>query len=186
MASAAFVCAMEDILKVYRRPCNPNEPLVCMDETTKQLVKEVHNPIAMQPGKRACYDFEYERNDVCNFFMFYEPFGGRRYTTVTEHRTKIDWAHQIKELLEIHYPDVTKIVQVMDNLNTHTGASLYEAFPPEEARCLLERLEIHFTPKHGSWLNIAEIELRVLSGQCHNRRMPDIQTLQYEINKWQN
>ena len=184
-ANAAFVCAMEDILEVYRRPYNANEPLICMDETTKQLVKEMRNPIPMQPGKPACYDYEYERNGVCNIFMFYEPFGGKRYTTVTEHRTKMDWAHQIKELLEIHYPDAAKIVLVMDNLNTHSGASLYETFPPEEARRLVERLEIHFTPKHGSWLNIAEIELRVLSGQCLNRRIPDMQTLQCEINQWQ-
>jgi hypothetical protein len=185
-ANAAFVCAMEDILEVYRRPYNSNEPLVCMDETAKQLIKEIRQPEPVKLGKTARYDYEYERNGVCNLFMFYEPFGGKRYTAVTERRTKIDWAHQIKELLDIHYPEINKIVLVMDNLNTHTGASLYEAFPPAEARRLLERLEMHYTPKHGSWLNIAEIELRVLIGQCLNRRIPNKQTLEHEISLWQN
>ncbi len=185
-ANAAFVCAMEDILEVYKRPYNSDEPLICMDETAKQLTKEIRRPEYIKPGKIARFDYEYERNGVCNLFMFYEPFGGKRYISITERRTKIDWAYQIKELLDIHYPDVNKVVLVMDNLNTHTGASLYEAFPPQEARRLLERLEIHYTPKHGSWLNIAEIELRVLTGQCFNRRIPDIQTLAKEINQWQN
>ena len=156
-----------------------------MDETTKQLVKETLCPIAAQPGMPARYDHEYERNGVCDLFMFYEPFGGKRYISVTDHRTKIDWALEIKNLLDKHYPDVEKVVLVMDNLNTHAGASLYEAFPPEEARRLLDRLEIHYTPKHGSWLNIAEIELRVVSTQCLNRRIPDKKTLKREITKWQ-
>jgi len=184
-ANAAFVCAMEDILEVYKRPYDPNNPLVCVDETTKQLTKEVRCGIPAEPGKPARFDCEYERNGTSNLFMFYEPFGGKRNVSVTAHRTKVDWAHQIKELLDIHYPDVEKVVLVMDNLNTHTGASLYEAFPPQEARRLLERLEIHYTPKHGSWLNIAEIELRILATQCLNRRIPDQQTLQQEINHWQ-
>jgi hypothetical protein len=177
---------MEDILAVYRRPYDPEEPLVCMDETTKQLVKETRSAVAAEPGIPARYDYEYERNGVCNLFMFYEPFGGKRYVSITDHRAKVDWALQIKELLANHYSSARKVILVMDNLNTHTGASLYEAFPPSEARRLLERLEIHYTPKHGSWLNIAEIELRVLTGQCLNRRLPDKQTLEREVAKWQN
>jgi len=177
---------MEDILEVYRRPCNPEEPMVCMDETSKQLIKETKQTIPAEPGIPARYDYEYERNGVCNLFMFYEPFGGRRYVSITDHRKKVDWALQIKELLDNQYPTAKKVVLVMDNLNTHTGASLYETFPPYEARRLLERLDIHYTPKHGSWLNIAEIELRVLFGQCLNRRLPDKQTLQNEVTQWQN
>lgn len=184
-ANAAFVCAMEDILEVYKRPYNPEEPLVCMDETTKQLTKQLHQIIPVEPGKPARYDYEYERNGVCNLFMFYEPFGGKRYVVVTDHRTKIDWAYQIKELLDVHYPDANKVVLVMDNLNIHSGSSLYETFQPAEARRLIDRLEMHFTPKHGSWLNIAEIELRILINQCLNRRIPDKQTLEYEVNQWQ-
>jgi len=177
---------MEDILEVYRRPYDPEEPMVCMDETTKQLTKETRRTIPAEPGIPARYDYEYERNGVCNLFMFYEPFGGKRYVSITDHRKKVDWALQIKELLDNQYPNAMKVVLVMDNLNTHTGASLYETFPPHEARRLLERLEIHYTPKHGSWLNIAEIELRVLLGQCLNRRIPDKQTSQKEVNQWQN
>ena len=176
---------MEDILTIYKRPHNPDQPLICMDETSKQLTKETRLAIPAKPGVPARYDYEYERNGVCNIFMFYEPFGGKRYVSITDRRTKKDWAWQIKELLEIHYPDAQKVTLVMDNLNTHTGASLYEAFPPDEARSLLERLEIHYTPKHGSWLNIAEIELRVLTGQCLNRRIPDKQKIEYEVAKWQ-
>lgn len=184
-ANAAFVCAMEDILEVYKRPYNADEPLVCMDETTKQLTREIRHAIPIEAGKAERIDYEYERNGVCNLFMFYEPFGGKRYAAVTDRRTKVDWAYQIKELLDTHYPDTKKVVLVMDNLNTHTGASLYEAFSPEEARRLLNRLEIHYTPKHGSWLNIAEIELRVIIGQCLNRRIPDKQTLEHEVSQWQ-
>jgi len=185
-ANAAFVCAMEDILEVYRRPYDPESPLVCMDETTKQLIKETRRAVPPQPGIPARCDYEYERNGVSNLFMFYEPFGGKRYVSITEHRRKGDWALQIKELLDHHYPKVKKIVLVMDNLNTHAGASLYETFPPHEARRLLDRLEIHYTPKHGSWLNIAEIELRVLTGQCLDRRVPDTLTLEQEVTQWQN
>ncbi len=170
---------------VYKRPYNPDEPMVCMDETSKQLVKETCRTVSAKPGRPARYDYEYERNGVSNLFMFYEPFGGNRYVSVTDRRTKKDWALQIKELLDIHYPNACKVVLVMDNLNTHTGASLYETFPPDEARGLLDRLEIHKTPKHGSWLNIAEIELRVLIGQCLNRRLPDKQTLEREVGQWQ-
>lgn len=176
---------MEDILELYKRPYDSNRPLICMDETSKQLVKETRQPICAKPGQIARYDYEYERNGVCNIFMFYEPFGGKRYVHVTDRRTKRDWAIQIKELLDVHCPTAEQIVLVMDNLNTHKGASLYENFPPAEARRLLNRLEIHYTPKHASWLNIAEIELRVLSGQCLKRRIPDKQTLKKEISVWQ-
>ena len=177
---------MEDILELYHRPYDPNKPLICMDETSKQLVQETRMPIGATPGQPARYDYEYERNGVCNIFMFYEPFGGKRYVSITDRRTKRDWATQIKELLDVRYPTEEKIVLVLDNLNTHNGSSFYETFSPEEARRLLNRLEIHYTPKHGSWLNIAEIELRVLSGQCLNRRIPDRQTLQNEVAAWQN
>lgn len=177
---------MEDVLAVYRRPYDPDLPLVCMDETTKQLTKETRKPLRTEPGISERYDYEYERQGVCNMFMFFEPFKGKRYVRVTKRRTKVDWATQIKDLLDNQYPKAKKVVLVMDNLNTHKGASLYETFPPEEARRLFERLEIHHTPKHGSWLNIAEIELRILSGQCLNRRIPDITTLEQEITAWQN
>ena len=176
---------MEDILAVYKRPYDPQRPLVCMDETTKQLTKEIRTPVAAEPGTPERYDYAYERNGVCNLFMFYEPFGGMRYVSITDHRAKVDWALQIEQLLHSYYPTVEKVVLVMDNLNTHTGGSLYEAFPPHEARALLERLEIHYTPKHGSWLNIAEIELRVLMSQCLNRRIPYRQTLKREVMQWQ-
>lgn len=176
---------MEDILDLYKQPYNPEEPLICMDEMSKQLILEARLPLPVKSGRLARFDYEYCRNEVCNIFMFYNPFGGKRFVSVTDRRTKIDWAWQIKELLEIHYPDVRKVILVMDNLNTHTGASLYEAFPPAEARKLLNRLEIHYTPKHGSWLNIAEIELRILNGQCLNRRIPDKNSLIQEVAQWQ-
>jgi len=176
---------MEDILTLYKRPYDPDFPLICMDETSKQLTKETRRGLGAKPGSPERYDYEYERNGVRNLFMFYEPFGGWRHVSVTARRTKIDWAHQIKVLLCDHYPNARKVILVMDNLNTHTGASLYEAFPPDEARSLYERLEIHYTPKHGSWLNIAEIELRVLTGQCLDRRIPDADTLMQEVSQWE-
>jgi hypothetical protein len=176
---------MEEILTLYKTPYDPEIPLICMDETSKQLIKETREGLSAKSGSTERYDYEYERNGVCNLFMFYEPFGGWRHVSVTARRTKIDWAHQIKTLLSDHYPQARKVVLVMDNLNTHTGASLYEAFPPDEARSLYERLDIHYTPKHGSWLNIAEIELRVLSGQCLDRRIPDVKTLTHEICQWE-
>jgi len=176
---------MEDILALYKRPHDPDKPMVCMDETTKQLTKETRKPVAAGPGIPTRYDYEYERNGTCNLFMFYEPFGGKRYVSITDHRRKTDWALQIKDLLDNQYPNTKKVVLVMDNLNTHSGASLYEAFKPHEARRLLDRLEIHYTPKHGSWLNIAEIELRVLMNQCLKRRIPDKCTLEREVSQWQ-
>jgi hypothetical protein len=175
---------MEDILSVYKRDCNPAEPLICMDETSRQLVKETRRPIPAEAGRPARYDYEYDRNGVCNLFMFFEPLGLKRHVSVTERRRKVDWAMQIKELLDVHYRSAAKVTLVMDNLNTHTGASLYEVFEPPEARRLLDRLDIHYTPKHGSWLNMAEIELGVLTRQCLNRHIPDRATLSAEVAAW--
>jgi len=157
---------MEDVLEVYARPYNVKIPLVCMDESSVQLIGEVHEPIPAAPGHPVLVDDEYVRKGVASIFMEVEPLGGKRKVKITERRTRIDWAHFIKEMLEERYADAEKVVLVMDNLNTHNTASLYAAFPPEEARCLAERLEIHYTPKHGSWLDIAEIELSVLKRQC--------------------
>jgi len=175
---------MEDVLEVYKRPYDPSRPLICMDETSTQHIKEVRIPLPMAPGRTERYDTEYERNGVSNLFMFFEPLAGKRYINVTDTRTAVDWAYQIKELVDIRYPNAHTIVLVMDNLNTHTGASLYKAFPPHEARRLLSRLEIHYTPKHGSWLNMAEIELSILSKQCLSKRIPDQKTLGEETAAW--
>lgn len=171
-------------MEVYSRPYDSEYPLVCMDEASKQLVKEVRETILIEPGSAEKYDSEYERNGTANIFMMCEPLKGKRFTSVTDRRTKIDWAHEIKKLVDEHYPEAKKIILVSDNLNTHTGSSLYETFAPEEARRILNRLEFHFTPKHGSWLNIAEIELGHLSRQCLNRRIPDQETLSKEIAAW--
>ncbi len=176
---------MEDVLEVYQRPYNPEYPVVCMDESPKQLIGEVYPPIPIKPGFVEKIDAEYVRNGTVEIFIEVEPLAGKRHVAVTEHRTKIDWAAQMKEMLDIRYPEAKKVVLVMDNLNTHSTASFYEAFPPEEARRLAERLEIHYTPKHGSWLNIAEIELSVLQGQCLNRRIADIETMRNEVDSWQ-
>jgi transposase len=177
---------MEDVLEVYTRPYDPRYPQVCMDETSKQLLRDTHQPLPMEPGRpERREDYEYERGGVMNLFLFCEPLEGRRWVDVTEHRTRADWAHQIKGLVDERYPDAQRIVLVMDNLNTHTPASLYKAFDPVEARRLAEKLEIHYTPKHGSWLNMAEIELSVLSRQCLARRVPDFETLEAEVKSWQ-
>jgi len=176
---------MEDVLEVYTRPYDPRYPQVCMDEVSKQLLRDTRTPLPTEPGRPQRYDYEYERGGVVNLFMFLEPLQGRRWVDVTERRTKVDWAHQIKELVDERYPEAECIVLVMDNLNTHTPASLYEAFEPKEAKRLAEKLEIHYTPKHGSWLNMAEIELSVLSRQCLDRRVPDFETLQAEVAAWQ-
>lgn len=176
---------MEDVLEVYQRPLDPARPVVCLDESTKQLVKETQVPIPMSPGSVAKHDHEYERNGVSTLFMTVSPLLGWRHVEVTERRTKIDFAECVKELVDVHFKDAEKVVLVMDNLNTHKPASLYEAFAPEEARRLLEKLEIHYTPKHGSWLNIAEIEFSVLQKQCLNRRIADEQALKKEITAWE-
>jgi transposase len=176
---------MEDVLEVYTRPYDPRYPQVCMDETSKQLLRDARQALPLEPGQPERRDYEYERGGVANVFMFMEPLAGRRWVDITEHRTKTDWAHQIKELVDLRYPEAERIVLVMDNLNTHTPASLYETFEPQEARRLAQKLEIHYTPKHGSWLNMAEIELSVLSRQCLDRRVPDFQTLEAEAQAWQ-
>jgi hypothetical protein len=177
---------MEDVLEVYTRPYDAHRPQVCMDETSKQMLRDTKEPLPMEPGRSRREDYEYERGGVANVFMFTEPLAGRRWVDITEHRTKVDWAHQIEELVEERYPEAERIVLVMDTLNTHSPASLlYEAFDPERARRLSEKLEIHHTPKHGSWLNMAEIELSVLSRQCLKRRVPDFETLSAEAHAWQ-
>ncbi len=176
---------MEDVLEVYTKPYDSLRPQICMDESSKQLLRDAHQPLPMEPGQPERQDYEYERGGVVNLFLFCEPLQGRRWVDVTEHRTKIDWAQQIKKLVDERYPEAERIVLVMDNLNTHTPASLYEAFEPKEAKRLADKLEIHYTPKHGSWLNMAEIELSVLSRQCLERRVPDFETLQAEVEAWQ-
>jgi len=176
---------MEDVLAVYHRPYDPRFPQVCMDETSKQLVGETRTPLPAAPGRRARIDYEYARHGVRNLFVFVEPLRGWRHVRVTERRTKADWAHAIQDLVDVHYPAAERIVLVLDNLNTHVGAALYEAFPPAEARRLLDRLELHYTPPHGSWLNMAEIELSVLSRQCLDRRIPDHDTLVQEVAAWE-
>ena len=175
---------MEDVLDVYIRPYDPKRPQVCLDETSRQLLADVTLPRPVAPGVPAKEDYEYERRGVVNLFMVCEPLRGWREVIVSDRRTRIDWAHCIKELVDVHYPDADKIVLVQDNLNTHTPASLYEAFPPTEAKRLADKLELHYTPKHGSWLNMAEIELGVLAGQCLDRRLPDRQTLEQEVAAW--
>ena len=175
---------MEDILEVYQRHYAEDEVLICMDETSKQQTRETRSTLPMRTGVPEIFDFEYERNGVSNLFMLFAPLEGWRHVKVTDRHTKIDWAHLMKELVDEHYPN-KKIILVMDNLNTHKLGSLYEAFAPEEARRIAERLEIHYTPKHGSWLDMAEIEIGVLSRQCLNRRIPDQETLRFEINAWQ-
>jgi hypothetical protein len=184
LENADFVCAMEDVLDVYKRPYDPENPQVCMDESSKQQTLEIRVPLPVEPGKPERFDTEYERNGVSNVFMFFEPLAGKRVVNVTNQRTAIDWAYQIRELVDIHYPNAKRITLVMDNLNTHVGGSLYKAFPPQEARRILERLELHYTPKHGSWLNMAEIELSILSRQCLDRRIPDQATLREEVAAW--
>ena len=175
---------MEDILEVYSRPYNQEFPVVCMDESSVQLIGEVQEPIPAAPGHPVLKDDEYVRNGVASIFLEVEALGGKRKVKITERRTRIDWAHFIREMLEERYVDAKKVVLVMDNLNTHDTASLYTAFPPEEAKCLAERLEIHYTPKHGSWLNIAEIELSVLKRQCLAGRIDCIEKMRNEVAEW--
>ena len=176
---------MEDVLEVYQRPYDPDFPVVCMDESTKQLVGEVAEPIAMTENHCELIDHEYVRNGVATIFAEVEPLGGRRHVKITQRRTAKDWAEFIREMLDERYPDAKKVILVLDNLNIHKTASLYEAFPAEEARRLTERLELHFTPVHGSWLNICEIELSVLGKQCLNRRIEDMETITSEVKQWQ-
>jgi hypothetical protein len=179
-----FVARMEDILDIYHWEYDPDYPVVCMDEQPTQLIKETRRPLSVEPGKPAKYDYEYERVGTANNFMFTEPLGGWRKVSVRETKTKHDWAEEIKILLDEDYPDASMVILVCDNLNTHTFGSLYETFAASEARRLAERLDIRYTPKHGSWLNIAEIELSVMTKQCLDRRIPDIATLRHETSAW--
>jgi len=176
---------MEDILDLYHQPFDANCPVICMDEKPYQLLDETRTPIPMKQRKPERRDGEYVRNGTCSIFVFTEPLAGWRHVAVRERRTRIDWAYQVRELLEVHYPNVPLIRLVMDNLNTHSIASLYEAFSAETARTLARRLEIHYTPKHGSWLNIAEIELSAMTRQCLDRRLPAIDLLQVELAEWE-
>lgn len=176
---------MEDTLTVYHRPHDPKRPLVCFDEGSKQLTKETRVPLPPRPGDVAKYDYEYERNGTRNLFVFFAPLEAWRHVKVTRQRTMIDFAHCMRDLVDIHFAEAEKIVLVMDNLNTHKLASLYEAFEPAEAHRIAERLEIHYTPKHGSWLNMAEIELSVLHRQCLKARVPDASALEERVSAWQ-
>lgn len=183
-ANADFVWHMEDILDVYRRPYDPERPLICLDETSRQVVAETRAPLPAAPGHPARHDPEYAREGVVNLFLVTEPLRGRRHVRLSERRTRIDFAHCIQELVDVHYPAATSIVLVLDQLNTHSPASLYEAFSPAEAKRLADKLEIHYTPTHGSWLNTAEIELSVLQRQCLDRRLGNRETMQREVAAW--
>jgi len=184
-ANAAFVYQMEDVLEVYKLPYDAKRPLICMDEMPKQLLADKREPLASQAGTPARQDYEYQRNGVADLFMLFEPLQGKRFVEVTEKRRKVEWATVMKQLSDVRYPQAEKIIVVLDNLNTHTPSAFYETFEPEEARRLVERFEFHFTPKHGSWLNMAEIELSALVRQCLDRRLPDIETLTDEVQSWQ-
>jgi transposase len=183
--NAEFVCAMENVLEVYKRPPDPRHPVVCMDEKPKQLVKETRVPIPCHKGQPPRHDFEYERNGMANVFVFVDPHKGWRRVEATEHRTRLDWADQIRRLIDRDYRQAERITLVMDNLNTHSPASLYEAFEPAEARRLIEKLEIVHTPKHGSWLNVAEVELAVLEKQSIGGRVPDRTELKTRLKAWE-
>ena len=177
---------MEDVLAVYRQPEDPKRPVVCMDESSKQLLADSQTAMPMEPGQVQRYDYEYVRQGVANLFMFFAPLENKRRVKVTNQRCRTDWAEAMKELSDQDYPDAEKIVVVMDNLNTHSPISFYETFSPEEARRLVERFEFHYTPKHGSWLNMAEIEFSVLARQCINRRIPNTEELEREVIAWAN
>ena len=175
---------MEDVIEVYHRPYDPQEPMVCMDEQPVQLIRETCVPIPAAPGRPERHDYEYERAGTANIFMFTEPLGGWRHPIVCEKKTAVDWAMHMKWLLEEIYPSAERVVLVCDNLNTHHIGSFYEAFSPDVARGLVERLDIHFTPKHGSWLNVAETELSVMTRQCLSRRIGDIDQLRQQVDAW--
>ena len=180
-----FVARMEDILDTYALPYDPKSPLICMDEQPFQLLDDVIKPLPMKPDRPCREDYEYERKGTCSIFVFTEPLKGWRHIEATKQRTRIDWAHQVEQLLTVYYPEAEKIRLVMDNLNTHTLGSLYQAFSAEKARSLAKRLEIHYTPKHGSWLNIAEIELSVVTRQCLGKRIPDMEALNATLSAWE-
>ena len=179
-----FVARMEQVLDVYKRPPDPDYPVVCMDESPRQLIRETRSPLVHERTAAARYDYEYERVGVCSLFLAVEPLAGRRLVSVTEHRTKTDWAHFVEQIAGL-YPQARKIILVMDNLNTHAPGSLYEAFAPEIAKAMWDRFEFVYTPIHGSWLNMAEIELNVLINQCLNRRIDNITQMRLEVDAWQ-
>lgn len=182
---ADFVACMEDVLDVYELPYAPMYPVVCMDEKPYQLLDNVRQPLPVRPGDNQKTDSEYKRNGTCSIFAFVEPLGGRHHVSVHEHRTAIDWAMEIKYLPDEMFPDAKKIILVMNNLNTHKAASLYKAFPPSEARRIIKRLEIHYTPKHGNWLDMAEIDLNVMTRQCLSRRISTLDKLKCELSAWE-
>jgi hypothetical protein len=181
---AEFVWRMEDVLALYAEAHDPRRPLVCFDEHPYQMVAETRIPLPAETGKPVRYDYEYRRMGTCNLFVFFQHLAGWRHIKVTQQRTKQDFAHCMKDLVDVHFPEADKIRIVQDNLNTHTPAALYEAFEPQEAYRILRKLEFHYTPKHGSWLNMAEIEISVLARQCLDRRLPDINTVQSEVASW--
>jgi hypothetical protein len=183
-ANAEFVWQMEDVLDVYTRPYDPARPLVCLDETSRHVLADARPALPPAPGRPARQDAEYVRDGVVNMFLVTEPLRGWRQVRVSDRRTRIDWAHCVRDLVDVHYPTAERIVLVMDNLNIHSPASLYEAFPPAEAKRLADKLEIHHTPRHGSWLNMAEIELSVLQRQCLDRRLGDRATVEREAAAW--
>ena len=185
VANAEFVCQRSEVLQLYTSPLDPDYPLVCFDESSKQLISETREPLPLQPGQPERFDYEYQREGVCNLFMFFEPLTGTRHVKVTDQRTSIDYAQQMKYLVDQRHPEAKKIRVVQDNQNTHVNASLYQAFTPAEARRILDKLEFHYTPKHGSWLNMAEIELSVLTRQCLDRRIPDKDVLTEEVAAWE-
>jgi hypothetical protein len=175
---------MEDVLDVYTQPEDPKHPTVCIDELSKQLVSETRVPLPLAPGQPRRYDYEYERQGTCNIYLIFAPFRGRRWVKVTDHRGYHDWAGLMGDLVDVHFPEADCITVVVDNLNVHVAGALYETFEPAEAKRILAKLEIHYTPKHGSWLNMAEIELRVLNGQCLDRRMGTVRLVEREVTAW--
>jgi len=184
-ADAAFVCNLEDILEVYQQPSDPKRPVVCLDEMPKQLLRDAREPLPGQPGNPEKVDYEYQRRGVTNLFMIFEPLAGKRHIEITDQRRRVEWAEVMRMVSDELYPEAEKMVMVLDNLNTHVPAAFYLAFEPEEARRLVERFELHYTPKHGSWLNMAEIELSALTRQCLDRRIPDKDTLIREVKAWE-
>ena len=182
---AEFVWRMEDVLDVYAQPYDPKRPVVCFDESPVQLIAETRKPLPPKPGQPERFDYEYKRNGTRNLFFFFQPLAGWRHVLIREHRTKVDYAYAMRYLVDELFPEADVVVVVQDNLNTHTPAALYEAFEPAEAKRILDRLEFHYTPKHGSWLNMVEIELGILSEQCLNARIPDEETLRCKVKAWE-
>ena len=182
---AEFVWRMEDVLDVYALPYDPKRPVVCFDESPVQLIAETRKPLPPKPGQPERFDYEYKRNGTRNLFFFFQPLAGRRHVLIREHRTKVDYAYAMRYLVDELFPEADVVVVVQDNLNTHTPAALYEAFEPAEAKRIMDRLEFHYTPKHGSWLNMVEIELGILSEQCLDARIPDEETLQCKVKAWE-